>query len=637
MCGICGMAGRLASAEAVQRMTSFLSHRGPEEEALFRSPDVALGSRRLRIVDLVGARQPLANETGDIVAVFNGEIYNYQDLRAELRAKGHRFRSHGDGEVLVHLYEEHGESLVRRLEGMFAFALWDKDRQSLLLARDRFGVKPLYYSLRGDGIVFASELGALLEDADFSTEPDFAALDLYLELNYIPSPYTVYAAARKLPPATLLRWRRGDTRTFRYWMLDEQDPAGAAPAQALDEPQAIEQLQALLRRAVARRMISDVPVGLFLSGGMDSATVLAFMAEQSAKPVKTYSVGFRERQFSELGPARRLARRFGCDHHELVLTPEAIRELPAITARFHEPFGDSSALPTFCIARAARRDVTVCLGGDGGDEIFAGYETYRALELSRWCDRLPSGWLSTAPVTWLEKLPLGNGKVPLQYRLRKFRAELDFPLHERTVRWRTIFSAAQRRQLWRMPPPTLGAERLIAEVGREWAGADPLNRALYLDLRLYLADDILTKFDRMTMANSLEGREPLLDTDLVRFMFSLPPHLKMRRLRGKYLLRRAMAGRLPAFVLHRGKQGFSIPLGEWLRGPLRPLVEDRLLAPSADFAQWFDRGFIASLVREHLHRRADHGRQLWNLLAVALWLDLVRDRQARSGELTRTA
>ena len=628
------MAGgeRSDSTAVVGRMTSSLSHRGPEDEALFHDADVALGSRRLRIVDLEGARQPLQNESGDVVAVFNGEIYNYRELRAELSAKGHRFASEGDGEVLVHLYEEQGASLARKLEGMFAFALWDRADRSLLLARDRFGVKPLYYALRAGRLIFASELGALLEDPDFSTAPDLAALDLYLELNYIPSPYTVYAAARKLPPATMLRWRGGALRQFRYWMLDE-DEAGAAneAAENVREEEAIEQLRARLRQAVDRRLVSDVPLGLFLSGGLDSATVLAFMAELSPRPVKTFSVGFRERHFSELRAAGRLARRFGCEHHQLVLTPEAASELPRIAAHFHEPFGDSSSLPTFCVARLARRDVTVCLGGDGGDEIFAGYETYRALQVSRWCDRLPRRWLAGPPASWLDRLPLTQGKVPLQYRLRKFRAELDFPLHERTVRWRGIFSEAQRARLWRQPPPRLGASPVMAEIEREWSGKDPLNRALYLDLRLYLADDILTKFDRMTMANSLEGREPLLDTELVRFMFSLPARWKLRHLRGKYLLRRAMRGRLPGWVLRAGKQGFSLPLGNWLRGPLRPLAADHLLAPGGEFASWFDRGFVADLMREHMERRADHGRQIWNLLAVALWLETVR-RRPRAGD-----
>lgn len=625
------MAGRRVSAATVERITAALRHRGPEDEGLYRNDGVALGSRRLRILDLEGARQPLRNETGDIIAVFNGEIYNYRELRQELAAKGHRFATEGDGEVLVHLYEEHGGSLTRRLEGMFAFALWDRREQSLWLARDRFGVKPLYYSPRPEGIVFSSELGALLEDPDFSTEPDLAALDLYLELNYIPSPHTVYAAARKLPPATMLRWRRGELRLFRYWVLEEER-APAPPKRApQSEAAAAEELRAHLRQAVSRRMVSDVPLGLFLSGGLDSATVLSFMAEQSPKPVKTFSIGFRERQFSELKMARRLARRFGCEHHELVLTPDAVSELPRLTEAFHEPFGDSSALPTYCLARMARRDVTACLGGDGGDEIFAGYETYRALQISLWCDRLPRRWLAGPPASWLDRLPLGHGKVPLQYRWRKFRTELAVPPRERTVRWRGIFSAAQRARLWRQPPPSVGAGALIAKIGEEWSDAAPLNRALYLDLRLYLADDILTKFDRMTMAHSLEGREPLLDTDLVRFMFGLPARFKMRRLQGKYLLRRAMRGRLPGAVLRGKKQGFSIPLGPWLRGPLRTLAEEHLLAPGGELAYWFEPSAIAALLREHMAAQADHGRQIWNLLCIALWLDRVASRRNASG------
>ncbi|MGH9534422.1 MAG: asparagine synthase (glutamine-hydrolyzing) [Terriglobales bacterium] len=627
MCGICGMVGAPAKTpEAAQaqvgRMAARLRHRGPDEEGYYGGAGIALGSRRLRILDLEHGQQPLRNERGDVVAVFNGEIYNYAELRRELLARGHQFRSQGDGEVIVHLYEEHGESLPRFLEGMFALAIWDAPRRALILARDRFGVKPLYYAARTAGLSFASELAALREDPGWDHGWDHTALDLYLELNYIPAPYSAYLGARKLPAGHVLRWQEGQLRLFRYWSLPERLAARAEAAGGAPEPppeaELAEELQALLGASVRRRLVSDVPLGLFLSGGLDSASVLALMSEALPRPVRTFSVGFAEKSFSELPAARRLARRFGADHQELILRPEAVAELPAIAAQFDEPFGDSSALPVYLVAQLARRSVTVCLGGDGGDELLAGYPTYAALALSRWHDRLPPRLRAHAAGTWMELLPPSRGKLPWSYRLAKFRQGITLPPAQRVVGWRAIFTREERRRLWRRAVWPGTSSALLAEIAAEWETGDWLNQALYTDLRLYLCDDILVKLDRMTMAHSLEGREPWLDTELVLFAFSLPGRLKLRRWRGKHLLRRAMRGRLPAATLRAGKQGFSIPLGAWLRGPLRRVAEETLRGGALE--ELLDRDLIAMMLRRHASGEADYGRQLWNLMVLAQWL-----------------
>ncbi len=624
MCGICGLVGDGAEApqagEMVRRMAGRLRHRGPDEEGSHAEPGVRLASQRLSVLDLAHAHQPLMNETGDVIAVFNGEIYNFQDLRRDLIARGHHFRTSGDGEVVVHLYEEHGESLPRFLEGMFALALWDRRRQALVLARDRFGVKPLYYAARPQGLSFASELGALTADPGWDQEWDWTALDLYLELNYIPAPYSAYIGARKLPAGHVLRWQRGQLRLFRYWLLPERLAAHAEHAAAApSEPELAAELLARLRIAVRRRLISDVPLGLFLSGGLDSATTLALMAEALPRPVQTFSVGFAEKAFSELPAARRLARCFGAEHHELTLRPQDVAALPEIAAHCDEPFGDSSALPVYFVSQLARQHVTVCLGGDGGDELLAGYQTYAALRLSRWLDRLPARWRSPRLSQWVELLPPRPGKLPWSYRLQKFRQGLQWPWAQRAVGWRAIFTPEQRQRLWRRPVRPGASRELLAAIAGEWDTADWLNRALYTDLRLYLADDILVKLDRMTMAHSLEGREPWLDSDLVQFVFSLPGSVKLRRLRGKYLLRRATRGLLPASIRRAGKRGFSIPLGAWLRGPLRGAAQDALLG-NRRLGDCLDRDFVAMILRRHWNGEADYGRQIWNLMVLSAWM-----------------
>lgn len=669
MCGICGLVGEDAgpgaaaergkdggasrwggtggwgtanpAAETLRRMSARLRHRGPDEEGSYLEPGVALASRRLSILDVGNAHQPLVNETGEVIAVFNGEIYNYQELRRDLIARGHHFRSAGDGEVIVHLYEEHGESLPRFLEGMFALAIWDRRRQALVLARDRFGVKPLYYAARAGGFSFASELGALTEDPGWETTWDWTALDLYLELNYIPAPYSAFVGARKLPAGHALRWRPGELKLFRYWLLPERLAAraeaasAAGPASPARRIEALgEELLARLRVAVRRRLISDVPLGLFLSGGLDSATTLALMAEATAQPVRTFSVGFAEKSFSELPAARRLARRFGAEHHELMLRPKAIAALPEIASHFDEPFGDSSALPTYFVSRLARQHVKVCLGGDGGDELLAGYQTYAALRLARWYDRLPRRWRSPRLGHWAELLPPRPGKLPWSYRLQKFQQGLAWPAGQRQVGWRAVFTPEQRQRLWRRGVWPGARAALLAGIAGEWesgpdSGSDWLNPALYVDLRLYLADDILVKLDRMTMAHSLEGREPWLDSELALFCFTLPGGAKLRGLRGKYLLRRATRGLLPGAIRHGGKKGFSIPLGAWLRGPLRPAAEAALLG-SSRLSDYLDRDFVAMILRRHLRGEADYGRQVWNLMVLAEWMAAAARRPSRS-------
>jgi asparagine synthase (glutamine-hydrolysing) len=615
MCGISGYVGRGMKPEQVRQMNSRIAHRGPDHAGYYFGPGVGLGNRRLSILDVEGGNQPVFNESGEIAIVYNGEIYNSPELRTLLEKRGHVFRTHTDTEVLVHLYEDEGEGLVRRLEGMFAFAIWDTRTATLVLGRDRFGVKPLYYAHTADHISFASELGALLEDTSVDRTPDLEALDAYLELNYIPGPLSAYKGVRKLPAAHVLRWHRGDVKLFRYWTLPDGSESSFGET---DEEELIQRLDERLRVAVRRRLLSDVPLGLFLSGGLDSSAVLAYMAEEVSGSVKSFSIGFSDARFSELPAARKVAKAYGCDHNEMIVEPDAIRDLPQIFSHFHEPFGDSSALPTYHVARLAKTKVKVCLGGDGGDELFAGYQTYSALRLSRMYDRWPIARKLLGG--WVDRLPVGTGKVPLDYKLKKFRRGMGAPFELRPFAWKSIFPIEERMQLWNRQAAGDAAARMIGQMSDEYEGDDWLNRALYLDGRLYLVDDILVKLDRMTMAHSLEGREPLLDSELAEFIARVPGEYKLRGVRGKYLFRKVLERKLPPSILRRGKQGFSIPLGNWLRGPLKSAAEDHLLSAPADFQAMFNREYVEKLLQSHQSKQADLSRQIWNLMAIASWM-----------------
>jgi asparagine synthase (glutamine-hydrolysing) len=617
MCGICGVAtaerGAVADVEAVKRMNGRLAHRGPDSDGVFADGGVALAMRRLSIIDLEHGDQPIANEDGSVVVVQNGEIYNYRELRGELERRGHRFATHSDTEVLVHLYEEHGENFTERLRGMFAIALWDGRERRLLLARDRFGIKPLYYRLTDGTLSFASELKALMLQPGFSREIDPRAVAAYLAFNSIPAPLTVFAEARKLPAGRLAVWRDGELTQRRY-----ARPAPVEASQARRRPAAelAGELRETLRGSIRAHLVADVPVGVLLSGGVDSAGIVALAAGEQADPVKTFSVGFEEASFDELERARLVAERYGTEHHEIVLRPDAVELLPKLVEAFDEPFGDSSALPTYLVSELAAGEVKVALSGEGGDELFGGYYTYVADLLAPRIGRLAA---LAAPL--IERLPSSDEKVSFDYKAKRFARSARLPPLERHHAWKEIFSRELQASLLAGHDPGWDPVDLYRERYAETAGAEPLARLQDVDLGIYLVDDLLVKTDRSSMAHSLELRVPFLDNEVATMALGLATPLKVRGLAKKRLLRRALAPLLPKEVLRGPKQGFSIPVAAWLRGPLQGFARETLSAETLSRQGWLDPATVAGLLHRHCAGQEDLSRQLWGLIAFTLWFD----------------
>jgi asparagine synthase (glutamine-hydrolysing) len=617
MCGICGVAtaepGAVADLEAVRRMSSRLVHRGPDSDGLFHNGGVALAMRRLSIIDLEHGDQPIANEDGSVTVVQNGEIYNYRELRAELERRGHRFATGSDTEVLVHLYEEHGDGFAERLRGMFAVAIWDGRERRLVLARDRFGIKPLYFSVAGGALSFASELKALLEQPGFSRQIDPQAVAAYLAFNSIPAPLTIFAEARKLPPGTLLAWRDGEVQQRRY-----ARPAPVAAEQARRGPadELAAELRETLRDSIRAHLVADVPVGVLLSGGVDSAGIAALAAGEQSEPVKTFSVGFEEASFDELDRARLIAERYRTDHHEIVLRPDAVELFPKLVEAFDEPFGDSSALPTYLVSALAAGEVKVALSGEGGDELFGGYYTYVADLLAPRLGRLAA---LAAPLA--ELLPSSDGKVSLDYKAKRFARGVGLPPLERHHAWKEIFGPGQRAALLADRDPGWDPVDVYRERYAETAGAEPLARLQDVDLGIYLVDDLLVKTDRSSMAHSLELRVPFLDNEVADMALGLSTPLKVRGLAKKRLLRQALAPLLPREILHGRKQGFSIPVAAWLRGPLQGFARETLSAETLSRQGWLDPVTVTALLDRHCAGREDLSRQLWGLIAFTLWFD----------------
>ena len=590
-------------------MNAVIRHRGPDDGGLHHDERALLGMRRLSIIDVEGGHQPIYGADGAVCLVFNGEIYNFRELRAELEAAGHDFRTHGDGEVILQAYLRDGERCFARLDGMFAIALWDLRTQTLLLARDRFGEKPLYYTHNQDRLLFGSELKSLLQSPDCPRDVEPAALGAYLSYGYVPCPLTIFRDVHKLPPAHWLRYRNGKVTLERYWR------PSLGPKLELDEAEAEEALAEHLERAVASRLVSDVSFGAFLSGGLDSSTVVALMARQLSQPVKTFTIGFREAAYSELDDARLVASHLGTEHHELVVEPDAVALLHDLVWHFDEPFADSSAVPTFLVSQLARRHVKMVLTGDGGDELFGGYDRYlRLLELERLGPlRLPAA-VALRMAGALMPDPRGG-------RLARVGERLHLPFAERYLSGVALTRPDVARALhansggashYRLP--LLDAPG--ADLG---AGDSALDRAVAIDLQSYLPDDILVKLDRMAMANSLEGRAPFLEPALAGFALRLPEKLRVRDGRGKHLLRRVAGRWLPPSVLSKPKQGFAIPLADWFRGPLSGLAADTFASRA-----FRERGLInpvaaTGLLAEHATGRADRSETLWQLLCLELW------------------
>jgi asparagine synthase (glutamine-hydrolysing) len=602
----------------MRRLTTTLAHRGPDADGFLWDAGAALGHRRLSIIDLSTGDQPIYNEDHTKAVVFNGEIYNFRAVRAELEQRGHRFSTASDTEVIVHAWEEYGDACVSRLRGMFAIAAWDLSRRRLLLARDAVGKKPLYYVHDGERLLFASELKALLCDPSVKRSVSLEALDDYLTFGAVPAPRTIYSEVHQLPPAHCLVWEDGRVRLTEYWDLSYR------PGPPRREDEYLEQFGAIFDEAVRLRMISDVPLGAFLSGGVDSSAVVASMAAQSAKPVITTTIAFRDEAFNEAPHARAVAEALGTDHTEMVVEAKAAEILPTLVWHLDEPFADSSALPTFYVARAARQRVTVALSGDGGDEVFAGYEWRYGLNMleARVRRAIPGpvrrGLLGPLSAVW----PKAD-RLPRPLRWKFFLRNMGLDAEEAYFHDMSVFTPLDKWGLWsdEMRHALNGYDPFPAfrrhfDRVRE---ADHLNRLLYVDLKTWLPNDILVKMDRMAMASSLEVRSPLLDQKVIEFAAGLPPDLKLHQGTSKYLLKRHAERRVPASAIHRPKMGFSIPLAAWLRGGLRDLAEDLLLSDRARGRGYFEPGRIRAMWSRHQASRQDHSHQLWALMMLELW------------------
>jgi asparagine synthase (glutamine-hydrolysing) len=583
-------------------MSETLVHRGPDSEGSFVQGGVGLAARRLAIIDLEGGDQPISNEDGTCTVVQNGEIYNYAELQRTLERAGHRFRTRSDTETIVHAYEEWGLGFAERLRGMFAIAIWDAPRNRLVLARDRFGIKPLYYRDLGGELSFASELDALP-----AGELDLDALEGFLATNAVPAPLSIFREIRKLLPGHILTWQEGDTASERFAR------PGPLPVRDDDEAELVEECRARLADSVRAHLVSDVPVGVLLSGGVDSGALTALAAQASPAPVRTFSIGFEEASFNELEGARAVSNRYGTIHRELVLRPDAALLLPALADAFDEPFADSSALPTYLVSQLAAQDVKVALSGEGGDELFGGYHTYAADLLA---ERF--GKLAALARPAVERLPSSTRRTSFDYRAKRFVRAAHLPPLERHEGWKEIFSADARAELtgrrhgW--DPRSLDRGRFA-----ETNGFDLLTRLQDVDLGGYLVDDLLVKTDRASMAWSLETRVPFLDPLVANFAFSLPARHKVRGLDKKRLLRKAMAPLLPDSVVNGRKRGFSIPAAAWLRGELEPFARETLSPETLRRQGYLQPEAVTQVLDRHVSGREDLSRQLWGLLAFTLW------------------
>lgn len=631
MCGISGMvyadATRPVDREVMRRITGVLSHRGPDSEGFFFGPGVGLGHRRLSIIDLSTGDQPIFNEDRSKVVVFNGEIYNFQELRADLAQRGHRFATASDTEVLVHGWEEYGDGFVTRLRGMFAVALWDLRRRRLLLARDRVGKKPLYYAHDGERLVFGSELKAVISDPSVKRALSMESLDEYLSFGAVPAPRTIYQGVHQVSPGHYLIWEDGRVRAVEYWDLAYPD----LPSRT--EEDYLREFDTIFSEAVRLRLISDVPLGAFLSGGVDSTAVVAAMASIMDRPVATTTVTFGERAFNEAPHARTVAKFLGTDHEEVVVRPSAAQILPTLVWHLDEPFADSSAIPTYYVAQAARRRVTVALSGDGGDEAFAGYQWRYGINL---LEARLRGWLPRTLRRGIlgrlsEKWPKAD-RLPRPLRWKFMMRNLALDPEEAYFNDMSLFTPADKQRLLTesFRKSLHGHDSFSAFKSHfdRVRGLDHLSRILYVDLKTWLPNDILVKMDRMAMANSLEVRSPLLDHRVIEFAAGLPSRMKYHGRTSKYLLKRYAERRVPASVIHRPKMGFSIPLAAWLRGELRPMAEDLLLSERSLSRAYFDPIAVRRMWTNHQEGRRNHAHHLWALMVLELWHRLFVDQSS---------
>src|SRR5687768_10117467 len=621
MCGIVGIVrndGKPVDEQLLSRMNNAIRHRGPDDDGFYVNGSVGMAMRRLAIIDLKSGQQPIHNQDRSSWIVFNGEIYNYLELREKLEKLGHTFYTNSDTEAIVHAYDQFGVDCPKHLRGMFAFAIWNERTHELFLARDRVGKKPLLYAhVNGGQLVFGSEFSALLLHPDISRDIQPEALDYYLSFMCIPAPLTAYRAIRKLEPGHWLRWRKGEIETQRYWQPDFTRKLD------IDEEEAGERTVEILREAVRVRLMSEVPLGAFLSGGIDSSAVVALMSQESSERVKTFSIGFEEQDFSELHHARRIAEHVGADHHEFIVRPDAVELLPMLVEHYGEPYADSSAVPTYYVARETRRHVTVALNGDGGDESFAGYDRYSAMLLAQQYHRLPSLLRGGLIERAVQLLPGSDERRTLAARTKRFMRAVSLPNVERYMHWISVFDSQRKHELYSdefaRETQAEHAARFIEPWFVNANGAGLLDATLLADTMTYLPNDLLVKVDIATMAVSLEARSPFLDHHVIEFAASLPEHFKLRGLTKKYLLKRVLRQLLPAENLDRRKMGFGVPIGHWFRGSLQGFLREALLSDKALSRGLFKPEAVRHLVKQHVSGAQNHEHRLWTLLMLELW------------------
>ncbi len=642
MCGICGkisVDGNV-SKELIRKMCGTLTHRGPDDEGVevlgsfaarggetrSNSISVGLGHRRLAIIDLSPAgHQPMSNEDGTVWIVLNGEIYNFPELKEALEKKGHKFKSRTDTEVVLHLYEEKGAECVKDLRGMFAFAIWDSRKKLLFAARDRIGKKPLYYHYKNQALIFGSEIKAILQDPEISREVNRPAIADYLSYGYTPTPETMFSGIMKLPPAHFLIYRNGDMKLEKYWELDFSKKL------KLSEREYCCRTMDLLEECTKIRLISDVPLGAFLSGGIDSSAVVYMMSKLSSGSVKTFSIGFDEKNYSELKYAKIIADRFKTEHHEYIVKPNAIEVLPKLVWHYNEPYADSSALPSYYVAKMTRQEVTVALNGDGGDENFGGYERFMAARFAESISKLPVPFKDKIIKLIVSGIPESLGFKDRRARLRRFLVELSKPYRERHYNWVSIFSEREKEGMFTagFAGETAGKES-FDYLDRAFSGCgskDIVDLVMCADIKTNLLDDLLVKMDIAAMANSLEGRSPFLDHKMLEFCAAMPSDMKIKGTKLKYIIKKALSGILPEEILKRGKMGFGVPLDIWFRNELKNYSYEILMSDKTINRGYFKRDSIKKLLDEHAAGKANNGARVWSLLNLELWHRMFIDKE----------
>ncbi len=630
MCGICGILNIGTNSDThfgdlIDSMTDSMAHRGPNDRGTWQNHQVALGSRRLSVIDLSRAgRMPMSNEDGSIMISYNGEVYNFQELkqRFALEEKGHIFRSQTDTEVLLHLYEEIGIEMAKELNGMFGISIWDGRKNELYLIRDRYGIKPLFYQKDNGFFRFGSEIKAILTDSRVPRKPSIQALHDFLTFNYIPGSQTAFEDIYELPPAHWMRIdSRGNISMQRYWDLTFE------PDHSIDEATAVERARELMDLSVQRRLIADVPIGVLLSGGMDSSVVVALMNQHVSQPIRTYSIGFSDPSFNELPYARIVAEKFKTIHKEVLVTPGMVRDLlPKYLSYIDEPYGDGSAIPTYYVCQLAKDEVVVVLSGEGGDEAFAGYETYSAYTVSQWFKKVPGVIRHSLIAPLVHQLPVSDKKLSLEFKMKRFLGGQDLSPAQAHLWWRIVLTEAKKFDLY--TPIVLEqlslepAERHFTETFDRLSVDNALSRLMYLDSNIFLPDDLMIKNDRMSMAHSLEARVPMTDPELTGFMSSVPTNIKFRRMRKKHIMRRAMEGILPPAILNKKKVGLEMPYSRWFKNELNDIMMDYLGPQKILAVGLFRPEAVNKLIDDHLNGRIDNGRALWGLLNYMMWHEL---------------